>query len=328
MSRRSRSCCTTPCGPTCSGPDPEATEDELWQALASASADVFVSALPDGLDTLVGDRGVLVSGGERQRLSLARALLRRPSLLILDEATSSLDSENEARIQQAIDQLHRQVTIVIITHRLSTIRDADVIHVVDGGQLVESGSWNELIALRSGRFRALCRAQGIDDHSVSASGIRRHGRVAGSTPCGSQSMNTTPLSFAHDRLVVSDRVVARPVSEATVLLNLDTGRSFMLDDVGARAWSVLMSSRVHSGRVRFVVDRVPGRAGPAPSGSDRPHCRFGGAGTAGDSAWLTQHVFDRFAAKLASIQAIGVARSVAPVAGWRCWCLFFACRSE
>ena len=145
---------------------PEATEDELWHALASASADVFVSALPDGLDTVVGDRGVLVSGGERQRLSLARALLRRPTLLILDEATSSLDSENEARIQRAIDQLHRQVTIVIITHRLSTIRNADVIHVVDGGRLVESGSWNELVALRSGRFRALCRAQGIDDHSV------------------------------------------------------------------------------------------------------------------------------------------------------------------
>jgi len=145
---------------------PEATEDDLWHALASASADVFVSALPDGLDTVVGDRGVLVSGGERQRLSLARALLRRPTLLILDEATSSLDSENEARIQRAIDQLHRQVTIVIITHRLSTIRNADVIHVVDGGRLMESGSWNELVALRSGRFRALCRAQGIDDHSV------------------------------------------------------------------------------------------------------------------------------------------------------------------
>jgi ATP-binding cassette subfamily C protein len=145
---------------------PEATEDELWHALALASADVFVSSLPDGLDTLVGDRGVLVSGGERQRLSLARALLRRPRLLILDEATSSLDSENEARIQRAIDQLHRQVTIVIITHRLSAIRNADVIHVVDGGQLVESGSWNELVALRSGRFRALCRAQGIDDHAV------------------------------------------------------------------------------------------------------------------------------------------------------------------
>ena len=150
---------------------PEATEPELWHALALASADVFVSALPDGLDTLVGDRGILVSGGERQRLSLARALLRRPRLLILDEATSSLDSENEARIQHAIDQLHRQVTIVIITHRLSTIRNADVIHVVDGGQLVESGSWNELVARRSGRFRALCRAQGIDDYSVRRMGF-------------------------------------------------------------------------------------------------------------------------------------------------------------
>jgi ATP-binding cassette, subfamily C, bacterial len=138
----------------------EANEDDIWQALRLASADEFVRALPQGLDTLVGDRGVLVSGGERQRLSLARALLRRPALLVLDEATSSLDSENERRIQTAIEELHRQMTIVIITHRLSTIRAADLIHVIDRGQLVESGTWTELV-VRHGRFRALCSAQGL-----------------------------------------------------------------------------------------------------------------------------------------------------------------------
>jgi ATP-binding cassette subfamily C protein len=127
-----------------------------------AAADDFVKALPEGLNTILGDRGVLVSGGERQRLSLARALLRRPRLLILDEATSSLDSENERRIQHAIEQLHEQITIVIITHRLSTIRNADVIHVVDHGELVESGSWDELTGRRTSRFANLCQAQGIE----------------------------------------------------------------------------------------------------------------------------------------------------------------------
>ena len=119
-------------------------------------------AQPSGLDTILGDRGVLVSGGERQRLSLARALLRRPALLILDEATSSLDSESEGRIQHAIDSLHQQMTIVIITHRLSTIRGADLIHVVDRGLLVESGGWDELMSRPHGRFRELCLSQGME----------------------------------------------------------------------------------------------------------------------------------------------------------------------
>jgi ATP-binding cassette subfamily C protein len=144
-----------------------ASEEDLWRALRLAAADTFVAALPHGLDTVVGDRGVLVSGGERQRLSLARALVREPRLLILDEATSSLDSENEARIQQAIERLHQQMTIVVITHRLSTIQRADTIHVIDRGRLVESGSWDDLIG-RGGRFRELCLAQGIDVSATSA----------------------------------------------------------------------------------------------------------------------------------------------------------------
>lgn len=140
---------------------PEATDEEINRALKSAAAEEFVSKLPEGLETVLGDRGVRLSGGERQRLALARALLRRPPLLILDEATSALDSENERRVQRAIEELHGQMTILIITHRLTAIRGADVIHVLEKGKLVESGSWSALVGRKNGRFEALCRAQGI-----------------------------------------------------------------------------------------------------------------------------------------------------------------------
>jgi ATP-binding cassette subfamily C protein len=141
---------------------PEADDDDIVQALRSAAAEGFVTGLPEGINTVLGDRGVRLSGGERQRLALARALLRKPSLLILDEATSALDSENERRIQDAIEKLHGRMTILVITHRLSTIRKADAIHVVEDGRLVESGDWNTLLDTRDGRFRALCLAQGIE----------------------------------------------------------------------------------------------------------------------------------------------------------------------
>jgi ATP-binding cassette subfamily C protein len=140
---------------------PDATEAQLWRALELAAADTFVRNLPEGLDTVVGDRGVLVSGGERQRLSLARALVRSPKILILDEATSALDSENEDRIRQAIDRLHHQMTIVVITHRLATTRAADVIHVLEDGRLVESGTWQALMGRSSSRFRILCETQEV-----------------------------------------------------------------------------------------------------------------------------------------------------------------------
>ena len=141
---------------------PDAKEEEINQSLKFAAAEEFISGLPKGLDTILGDRGVLLSGGERQRIALARALLRKPTLLILDEATSSLDSENEKRIHLAIEKLHGQMTILVISHRLSTIRGADVIHVIEEGSLVESGTWGALISKENGRLSALCKAQGIN----------------------------------------------------------------------------------------------------------------------------------------------------------------------
>lgn len=137
---------------------PDATGEDLHKALRLAAADDFVARLPDGMETVLGDRGVLLSGGERQRLALARALLREPSLIILDEATSNLDSENERRIQLAIEALHGDMTIVAITHRLSTIRNADQIYVLENGRVIERGDWTTLVA-KDGRFRDLCTAQ-------------------------------------------------------------------------------------------------------------------------------------------------------------------------
>jgi ATP-binding cassette subfamily C protein len=138
---------------------PDATDDELHTALHLAAADDFVAQLPEEMETVLGDRGVRLSGGEQQRLALARALLRKPSLLILDEATSNLDSENERRIQGAIEALHGGITILAITHRLSTIRNADIIYVLENGHIIEAGDWASLTAAGTGRFVELCKAQ-------------------------------------------------------------------------------------------------------------------------------------------------------------------------
>lgn len=150
---------------------PDADDEEIRAALRSAAAEEFVCELPDGMDTILGDRGVRLSGGERQRLALARALLRQPQLLILDEATSALDSENEKRIQKSIEQLHGRMTILTITHRISTIRNADVIHVLERGRLVETGDWDALIAREDGRFRTMYAAQtGSTEQTLASSG--------------------------------------------------------------------------------------------------------------------------------------------------------------
>ena len=140
---------------------PDVPDSSLWQALRGAAAS-FVEDLPRGLDTEIGERGIQLSGGERQRLAIARALVRHPRVLLLDEATSSLDAENELRIQHAIDALSHRLTIIIITHRLTTIRRADVIHVMADGRIVQSGTWDALLADRDGRFAELVRSFGGD----------------------------------------------------------------------------------------------------------------------------------------------------------------------
>jgi ABC-type multidrug transport system fused ATPase/permease subunit len=110
---------------------------------------------------VIGERGSLVSQGERQRLALARALPRRPALLILDEATNSLDSENESWVSKAIENLRGGMTVLVVAHRLSSIRGADLIYVVEHGTIIEAGGWRNLSPRPDGRFRALCDAQSL-----------------------------------------------------------------------------------------------------------------------------------------------------------------------
>ncbi len=123
---------------------PPAEEPELWEALHLASANSFVANLPQGLDTILGDRGIRLSGGERQRIALARALLRKPTLLVLDEATSSLDMENELKIQEAIEHLQGKLTLFIIAHRLSTIQNADGIVILENGTIRDNNKNKEM----------------------------------------------------------------------------------------------------------------------------------------------------------------------------------------
>lgn len=140
---------------------PDATDKEIVEAAVRAQIHSEIMEMPDGYDSYIGERGVMLSGGQKQRISIARVFLKNPKILILDEATSALDTVTEQRIQASLDELSEGRTTIIIAHRLSTVKNADVIAVVEGEHIVEMGSHSELMA-KNGEYAALCRAQQIE----------------------------------------------------------------------------------------------------------------------------------------------------------------------
>ncbi|MDR7160681.1 ABC transporter ATP-binding protein [Arthrobacter sp. BE255] len=149
---------------------PDATDDDMWEAIRQARLETMIRSLPDGLDTVVGERGYRLSGGERQRLTIARLLISQPRVVILDEATAALDSTNEAAVQAALGAALEGRTAVVIAHRLSTIRAADVILVVEDGQIVERGTHTELLAAE-GRYAELYRTQFAEATAVAEEAV-------------------------------------------------------------------------------------------------------------------------------------------------------------
>lgn len=143
---------------------PDATDDELWDALRRARLEGLIAAMPDGLETVVGERGYRLSGGERQRLTIARLLLGRPRVVILDEATAHLDTTSEAAVQEALGEALEGRTAIVIAHRLSTIQAADEILVMEDGRIVERGRHDDLLA-RGGRYAALHRGGRLTDEA-------------------------------------------------------------------------------------------------------------------------------------------------------------------
>jgi subfamily B ATP-binding cassette protein MsbA len=142
--------------------NPHASKEDVYKAAKAAAAHSFIQKLPQGYDTRIGESGIRLSGGQRQRISIARAMLKNAPILLLDEATSSLDTESERQVQKALEKLIVGRTCIIIAHRLSTVKDANKIYVLDQGTIAEQGTHSQLLK-KKGIYSELCKWQLIDD---------------------------------------------------------------------------------------------------------------------------------------------------------------------
>ena len=195
---------------------PDATDDDVVWAARLAEAHDFVSALPDGYDTIVGERGQKLSGGQRQRLTIARAILRDPAILVLDEATSAVDNETEAAIQRSIAHVSADRTTIVIAHRLSTVRHAHRIHVLEAGRIIEAGTHEELVDARRPLRRPLARPDRRGHRRR-----RRHRRL------------TSSASWQVARDVGTDEELLRGEALAQGVLGADPGVEELVEVVGA-----------------------------------------------------------------------------------------------
>ncbi|EOY30662.1 ABC transporter-like [Theobroma cacao] len=188
----------------------DATMDEVMAAAMAANAHNFVRQLPEGFETKIGERGALLSGGQKQRIAIARAIIKNPVILLLDEATSALDSESETLVQNALDQASMGRTTLVVAHKLSTIRNADLIAVVNNGCIIEMGSHNDLISMKNGHYAQLAKLQrqfSCDDHEqnpetrLSSVGRMSTGRL--STAKSSPALFATPVHIESPKKPVS-----------------------------------------------------------------------------------------------------------------------------
>jgi ABC-type multidrug transport system fused ATPase/permease subunit len=167
--------------------NPVVSESEIVTAARRSHALDFINSLPRGFDTIIGDQGAKLSGGQRQRLGIARALLMNPVLLVMDEPMSALDAESEAELLSTLEELRKQIGVLIVAHRLASARIADIVCVFEAGRLVEAGSWNDLMARRN-RLYALAEAQSLaKDDRAQRSSLSGVGAAASEARTASQT---------------------------------------------------------------------------------------------------------------------------------------------
>ncbi|KAF3782416.1 putative multidrug resistance protein [Nymphaea thermarum] len=226
----------------------DATEEEVDAAARAANAHIFISQLPQGYDTQVGERGIQMSGGQKQRIAIARAIIKSPKILLLDEATSALDSESERVVQEALDQARVGRTTIIVAHRLSTIRNADTIAVVQGGQVMEVGSHESLIQDEKGLYSSLVRLQKTKDKEEGQNSLAQENMVGAATSRSmsgriqrlsrSSSMDSA-ASTQTDMVVSPSEPVSVPSFKRLLLINRSEWKEALTGCLAATAFGAI-----------------------------------------------------------------------------------------